>query len=89
MSSQSKNGGKLTGFAIIALRATIKALELNSGVNRSNGEYRYDIPKLTGPFTYRAWTESTGADGVKVIDWVPDALAVNRNDPEAAIPFPE
>lgn len=45
MSSQTRNIGKLTGFAIIALRATIKAIELNAGQNRSNGEYRYDIPK--------------------------------------------
>lgn len=46
------------------------------------------LPKLTGPFTFRAWTESSGADGVVVYDWVPDAVAANRTDPEAAIPFP-
>lgn len=47
------------------------------------------LPKLTGPFTYRAWTESHSADGVVVYDWVPDAVGADRNDPEAAIPFPE
>jgi hypothetical protein len=47
------------------------------------------LPKLTAPFTYRVWTESTGPDGVTVYDWVPDAAGANRDDPEAAISFPE
>lgn len=47
------------------------------------------LPKLTGPFTYRAWTESTGADGVVVTDWAPDAAGVQRDDPDAAAPFPK
>ena len=52
--------------------------------------FRADVlPKLTEPFTYRAWTESTGADGVVVFDWVPDAAGVDHDDPEAAVPFPQ
>jgi len=65
MSNQTKNAGKLTGFAIIALRATIKALELNSGQSRSNGEYRYEIPKQTSPdqtLTARIYRVATGED---------------------------
>jgi len=47
------------------------------------------LPKLTGPFTFRVWTESSGSDGVKATDWVPDAAGANQNDPDAAIPFPQ
>jgi hypothetical protein len=65
MSSQNKTSGKLTGFAIIALRATIKALELNAGQNRSNGEYRYEIPRTTSPeqpVTARIYRVADGKD---------------------------
>ena len=43
MSSLVQKNAKLTGFAIVALRATIKALELNVGQTKSKGEYRYEI----------------------------------------------
>jgi hypothetical protein len=64
MTSQNKNNGKLTGFAIIALRATIKALELNAGQTRSAGEYRYEIPKVSADEapTARIYTVANGED---------------------------
>jgi hypothetical protein len=58
--------------------------------NRLETPFRADmLPKLTEPFTFRAWSESTGSDGLAVFDWVPDAAGVNRDDPEAAIAFPQ
>jgi len=65
MDSKTNNPGKLTGAAIIALRATIKALEMNAGQQRSTGQYRYEISKPTGPnqaVTARIYEVATGAD---------------------------
>ncbi len=63
MTTASTNSGKLTGFAIIALRAYIKALELNAGKAKSDGEYRYEIPKTQAPGqapTARIYAQATG-----------------------------
>lgn len=49
MNKNNGKNGKLTGFAITALRAYIKALELNKGQFRSKGEYRYELPKPGNP----------------------------------------
>jgi hypothetical protein len=52
MNSTSKNSSpkkldpaKLVGFAIIALRANVKALDMQSGSRKSTERFRYDIAK--------------------------------------------
>lgn len=55
---KSTNTAKLRGFAIIALRAFIKALEMKDGENKSTGRYRYEIPE--NGTTARILVEATG-----------------------------
>lgn len=52
------NTAKLRGFAIKALKAFVKALEMKDGEQKSSGRYRYEIPEQGT--TARIYVTETG-----------------------------
>jgi len=55
---KTSNTAKLRGFAIKALKAFVKALEMKDGEQKSTGRYRYEIPE--NGTTARIYVTETG-----------------------------